>query len=136
MRKKAIEINEMLWCKYYLNQFVFVINSNIGKDLCDDNLHLSFQGTRKLANNFANVLNSLLFSKNDAKTPVKVKYGSKNPHESVTESKNEKKKVKYKLVIVYLNINSLSYTFERVKAIFKNKFDILVLNETNGFNIF
>ena len=46
--KKTIEVNKILQSKCNQNQFIFVFIGN----LCGNHLHLTFQGTCKLANNF------------------------------------------------------------------------------------
>ena len=59
--KNVIKINKILQSKCYHNQFIFFDNGNSGNDdLCDNSLHLRFQGTYKLTNDFLLVLNSIL----------------------------------------------------------------------------
>ena len=47
-----------------------------------------------------------------------------------SDQAESRKKVKYKVVIGNLNINSLSNKFEHLKATFINRVEILVLTET------
>ena len=48
-----------------INGFTFTDNVNINNsDTCDDLLHLTYSGTEKLANNFINVINKMLVTRN------------------------------------------------------------------------
>ena len=50
---------------YVINGFTFIDNANITNyDICDDLIHLKYSGTCKLANNFINVINKLLDTRN------------------------------------------------------------------------
>ena len=48
-----------------INGFTFTDNVNINNsDTCDDLLHLTYSGTEKLVNNFINVIDKMLVTRN------------------------------------------------------------------------
>ena len=58
------EVNSVLKDLCVANGFTFIDNANINNsDMCDDLIHLKYSGTCKLANNFINVVNKVLYTK-------------------------------------------------------------------------
>ena len=61
-QKKVNELNDALENLCLDESFIFIKNNNIIKDdICEDNLHLSFSGVCKLANNFIDAINLNLY---------------------------------------------------------------------------
>ena len=62
---KINEVDSVFKDLYVINGFTFIDNANITNyDICDDLIHLKYSGTCKLANNFINVINKLLDTRN------------------------------------------------------------------------
>ena len=62
---KINKVNSVLKGVCAINGFTFTDNANINNsDTCDDHLHLTYSGTGKLANNFINVINKMLVTRN------------------------------------------------------------------------
>lgn len=62
---KINEVNRVSKELCIINGFTFTDNVNINySDTCDDLLHLTYSGTEKLANNFINVINKMLVTRN------------------------------------------------------------------------
>ena len=154
------EVNELLRDECTRNNFQFISNDNISRDvLWRDGLHLNNDGTYIFASNLVDFLNDFIFSKNiwltEEDNTTLGKYNCKQGFDSSDEVKhnnsidynnnvvsNEKviekdsdfsrilrvKNVN-RLIIGYLNINSISNKFDQLKLFVHGKVDILIVTE-------
>ena len=57
-QQPVIDINNYLRARTFVNDFILIDNSNIAyDDIFRDNIHLNFNGTKKIANNFIRAIN-------------------------------------------------------------------------------
>ena len=57
-QQPVIDINNFLRARTFVNDFILIDNSNIAyDDIFRDNIHLNFNGTKKIANNFIRAIN-------------------------------------------------------------------------------
>ena len=59
-KKKVSDVNKLLLQRQKLNHFILIENDNITReDIWKDKLHLNIYGTKRIANNFINMLDKI-----------------------------------------------------------------------------
>ena len=124
---KINEVDSVFKYLYVINGFTFIDNANITNyDICDDLIHLKYSGTCKLANNFINVINKLLDTRNRLHTVDNSKNESEFlvtnslpvqqlPNNNDNILSKFRSMVENKLIIANLNINSVPRKFEHLE---------------------